>query len=124
MSWLVAIVCGAVGVSLRLAANFYFSASGFPVATLIVNSGGSFAIGLLYGYQAPLVQAWSPAIYTGLSVGLLGALTTFSSFSLETLRLFQSGAHGLALINVLANNFLCLILCFAGYKAALGWLNP
>jgi CrcB protein len=71
----------------------------FPWATLVINVSGSFILGVLF---AVLVErsAGSPTMRVALTTGLLGAYTTFSTFSLETFRLFEDGATGSALANI------------------------
>ena len=72
------------------------------MAILVANSVGSLVIGVLYVMieeKGILPQTWKPF----LMVGLLGALTTFSTFSLDTIRLFEQGEWLMALVNVLSN---------------------
>ncbi len=72
------------------------------MAILVANSVGSLVIGVLYVMieeKGILPQTWKPF----LMVGLLGALTTFSTFSLDTIRLFEQGEWLMALANVLSN---------------------
>ena len=72
------------------------------MAILVANSVGSLLIGVLYVMieeKGILPQTWKPF----LMVGLLGALTTFSTFSLDTIRLFEQGEWLMALANVLSN---------------------
>lgn len=65
------------------------------VATLLVNLAGCLAIGYVHGYF--MARPELPAeLRAGLVLGLLGALTTFSSFSLDTLRLLETGQFGTA----------------------------
>jgi CrcB protein len=75
----------------------------FPFATLAVNLVGCFLAGVLAALFAERV-AVPPPVRFGLTTGFLGGLTTFSTFGLETARLFQSGhaaaAAGNALVNV------------------------
>ena len=52
-----------------------------------------------------------------LTVGVLGAFTTFSTFSLDTLALLQQGRPGAALINVLVSVVVCLSVCWLGMSA-------
>jgi fluoride exporter len=71
----------------------------FPWGTLVINVSGSFILGVMF---AVLVErnAGSPTMRVALMTGLLGAYTTFSTFSLETFRLFEDGATGAALANI------------------------
>jgi len=70
----------------------------FPWGTFAINITGSFALGVLFTLftERVSVDAW---IGSGLTIGLLGAYTTFSTLSLETFRLLEDGATGLALAN-------------------------
>lgn len=79
----------------------------FPYGTLAVNVLGSLAIGLLY---ILLVERFSagPVWRAALMIGLLGGFTTFSSFSLETLNLLESGEWLRAMLNVIVSVVLCL----------------
>ncbi|SNR72864.1 fluoride efflux transporter CrcB [Desulfurobacterium atlanticum] len=77
----------------------------FPVGTLTVNVLGSFIIGILAMlFQDLIAPEWKGFFITG----FLGALTTFSSFSYETVSLFQEGLVVQAVLNILLNVFLCL----------------
>ncbi len=111
--------CGAVlrfGVSRALVGT----SMSFPLATLIVNVVGSFLIGLLAagflsGAGNPLSgEKIVPEARLFFQTGLLGAFTTFSAFSLETMNLWQSGQNKAALINVLANLILSLLAVTLG----------
>lgn len=112
---------GALGACLR----FYLSqlsikhlGIGFPFGILIINVIGSFALGLVYAYfeQKEGISIYLK-VFTG--VGLLGALTTFSTFSYETVVLLQQTEYLKALLNILLNVGLCLFgvwLAFAIIK--------
>ena len=77
-------------------------APAFLSATLLVNIVGCFLIGFLSAYF--LLRTDIPlALRTGLTVGVLGGLTTFSSFSLEVLRLIEAGQFGVALSYLLGS---------------------
>jgi fluoride exporter len=86
---------------------------GFPYATLLVNVVGCFIAGLLYGlsahWQLPL------SIKLGIMVGFLGALTTFSAFSIDTLMLIERAQWLKAGINVFSNVIGSLTFVFLGY---------
>ncbi len=62
----------------------------FPVGTLLVNLSGSLLIGFLYASQSQR-EFLNPELSKAVFVGLLGGYTTFSSFSLETLKLLEEG---------------------------------
>lgn len=101
---------GACGASLR----FYISqlvlnwlGKGFPFATLMVNITGSFIMGLLY--QLIEHEILDINIHrTLIGIGFLGAFTTFSTFSLDSLLLIQQGDLLKAAINILLNVSLCI----------------
>ncbi|MFC3913481.1 fluoride efflux transporter CrcB [Pseudaeromonas sharmana] len=91
---------------------------GFPFGTLCVNLLGSLAIGLTLGalqQEALASHPWRPFIM----VGLLGGLTTFSSFSLDTLLLLQQGEWLKGVLNMLLNVGCCLLLTWIGLQTAL-----
>lgn len=92
-------------------------AGAFPVGTLIANLAGCFVIGVLLGSgQAEK----SDPLRLGVGVGFLGALTTFSTFSAETMQQINENNWGVAAANVGANLILGLLLValgiFAGKK--------
>lgn len=90
---------------------------GFPLGTLVVNVTGSVAMGALYvafSERHDLAPEWRVA----LAVGFLGAFTTFSTFSMDTLLLIHQGDHFKAGMNVLLSVVLCLSGCWLGMAAA------
>ena len=82
-------------------------------ATLLINVIGCLCIGLLRGAMQEHLLL-SPEWRDGLTIGLLGGFTTFSTFSYETLSLFLSGERLRAVIYILLSVFLCLIACAIG----------
>lgn len=109
---------GAIGACLRFALNewtLHLFGRAFPFGTLLVNILGSFVIGLLYGLLITEQIAPNPwRIFIG--IGILGAFTTFSTFSMDTVLMLQQGAFIKAMLNVLANLVLCLTLTWLGIK--------
>lgn len=107
---------GACGASFR----FYISqlilnwlGKGFPFATLAVNISGSLLMGALFGLiEQGVIEV---GVYrTLIGIGFLGAFTTFSTFSLDTLLLIQQGDIFKATINILLNVGLCIIAAALG----------
>ena len=92
----------------------------FPLGTLAVNLLGSFLMGLLavlFLEKLMVNQEWR----LFLLIGILGAFTTYSTFSYETLMLFRSDAWQLASLNILANVVGTLLAVWAGYSLAKLW---
>jgi fluoride exporter len=91
----------------------------FPWGTLIINVTGSFVIGFFATLTDPdgalLVR---PEARTFFMIGVCGGYTTFSSFSLQTLRLAQNGQWFNAGANVLASNIGCLVAVWIGHVCA------
>lgn len=85
----------------------------FPWGTLAVNMTGCFLIGLLFGLS-DRVRLLTPDMRLLLITGFLGALTTFSAFSMETVAAGQSGMRVLAMVNMLVNNLGGLALTVLG----------
>ncbi|AKU93288.1 CrcB protein [Vulgatibacter incomptus] len=79
----------------------------FPFGTLLVNLLGSFLIGLIV--HAGLGGIGAPStLRIFLTTGVMGGLTTYSTFNFETLELFRSGAFGLAFLNLAVTVVACL----------------
>ncbi|WP_455360743.1 fluoride efflux transporter CrcB [Streptomyces sp. SYSU K21746] len=97
MNWLLVVVGAAVGAPLRYLTDRAVQARHdgvFPWGTLVVNAAGSLVLGVLLG------AAVSSEVYALLGTGLCGALTTYSTFSYETLRLAELGRKFFAVANV------------------------
>ena len=88
------------------------SASLFPYGILIVNLIGAALIGFLWGLFQNVIVSTNLRIF--IFIAILGAFTTFSTFSLVTFSLLKGRQYITALINVVVNNVFCIILVFAG----------
>lgn len=120
MREIIAIACGgALGALSRHAVSLgakRLLGDSFPWGTLLVNVVGC----LLLGAAAELAltrKDWSPAVYRGVTVGFLGALTTFSTFGHETFRRLEDGRMTLAVSNIVANLSIGLIAVWLGVLA-------
>jgi CrcB protein len=103
---------------LSLAAATHFGEM-FPWGTLVINVTGSFAIGF-FGTLTDTDGALMvrPELRTFFMIGICGGYTTFSSFSLQTLRLAQGGQWFLAGANIVGSNVGCLVAVWLGYICA------
>lgn len=88
--------------------------SGFPAGTLLVNMLGSFLIGIFWG-MAPQ-GCWS----SFLIAGICGGFTTFSAFSLETLKMLKAGAQLSALAYIIVSVLSCLLFAWLGMLSVTG----
>ena len=85
----------------------------FPYGTLAVNILGSFIMGSVYILMIERASI-SEELRAGITIGLLGAFTTFSTFSIETINLIESGEILKAGLNILFSVTLCVVGCWLG----------
>jgi CrcB protein len=114
--WLLVAAAGAAGAPVRYVIDTVVSdriGGVFPGGTLVVNLSGSFLLGVVTGLV--LYHGLGPVPKQVVGTGLLGAFTTFSTFSLETVVLAEAGESTLALWNAAAS------LLAGGLAAAGGW---
>ncbi|XHC26046.1 CrcB family protein [Phycisphaerales bacterium ac7] len=109
---------GAIGALLRHFVNHH-AGSLMPEhperATLLVNAVGSIAVGCLLAWVVHRPEHLSPMLHTGLTVGLLGALTTYSTFSTDALKLLHAGRGFDAALYVVLTTVLCIAGAAGGY---------
>lgn len=112
---------GGVGSLLRYLAGRWIPAtltgSPFPTAILLVNSVASAILGLVVGWVISRSVGDEARLLIG--VGFCGGLSTFSSFSVDTVVLLQQGRPGFAMLNIGLNLALCLAASAGGL-----WLGP
>jgi fluoride exporter len=116
MGFLIVFLGGGIGAALRHGVNLVVAqllGTGFPFATMIENVSGSLIMGMLISYFAFLGNAPQHVVLF-LTTGILGGYTTFSAFSLDAARLYESGQLGLAALYVLASVALSIGGLFAG----------
>ena len=114
----------ALGGALGAVSRYYLSVaaerwnnSAFPLGTFAVNVLGSLLIGfffVLFLEKLHLVDTWRPLLV----IGFLGALTTFSTYSLDALLLIQQGNYNTALFYIIGSVLVCLLAAFIGMQVA------
>ena len=113
-------LAGAVGAVSRYHAEGVISRvthGAFPWGTLVVNLSGCFAVGLVFTLLTERFLP-HPDLRVALTIGFLGAYTTFSTFAFESLRLGQDGAPGLAVLNIAASVGGGIVAAWLGTVAA------
>ena len=108
---------GAIGATLRLLINTTVNKHvihTLPFGTLMVNLLGSLLIGMLFAYFH-LNTSLSPHLKTFMITGILGALTTYSTFAIESFFLLEAGNYTHAFINMVLNLFGTILLAGIGY---------
>ena len=115
MNYVFVAIGAALGGMLRYAiGQFTSSQSGFPWATLGINVAGSLILGIVIALVAGKTMSEEMRLFVG--IGFCGGFTTFSTFSAETLILWQSGEQLMALTYVLSSNLLGIAATFTGIK--------
>jgi CrcB protein len=112
-------VAGAAGALARYGLEGFVSrraAGAFPWGTFAVNASGAFALGFLFTVMTEQLSTAS-WLRSAVTIGFLGAFTTFSTFSFETYRLLEDGALGLAAANALGSLAAGLAAVYLGVVA-------
>ncbi|RKD34222.1 hypothetical protein BET03_07790 [Thermohalobacter berrensis] len=89
----------------------------FPYGTLAVNVLGCFILGFIMIYGTEVIEL-NPQIKLFIGTGMLGALTTFSTFSFETISLIRESSYSLAILNILLNIIIGLAGVWLGFIVA------
>jgi fluoride exporter len=111
-----------IGVGAFFGANLRYLISGwvalragllFPYGTMIVNFTGSFMLATFVAWSANQTSL-DPRLRLLLVTGFFGAYTTFSTYAVESIALFQSGNWLGALTNIIGSNLICLVAVLIG----------
>lgn len=121
LPWLCVAAGGAVGCMTRYGTGLWLASwfrgpavLGPLLATMLVNVVGAFIIGVLMTILTTRLGPERETLRLALVTGLLGGLTTFSTFSWETWRLIESGRFALATTNAVVSVSLCVLATMAG----------
>ena len=108
-------IAGAAGALARYGLEGLVSrrATAFPWGTFVVNVTGAFLLGLLFTLLTERLVV-APWLRSSITIGFLGAYTTFSTLTLETFRLFEDGSYFAAALNILGSVVVGLVAVFAG----------
>jgi fluoride exporter len=111
----IAVFCAGGGLTRYYLSGWVYGLLGraFPYGTFAVNIIGAYLIGLIMelGLRSTLL---SDTLRIGLTVGFMGGLTTFSTFSYETFKLLEDGQFGVAFANVIGSVIVCLACTWLG----------
>jgi CrcB protein len=99
-------------ISSSAVTHFFSHFSFFPFGTFFVNITGSLFIGFLFAFFEERIAPENLRLF--LITGFLGGFTTFSSYALETARLFLNGGAVSAIANLLASNTVCVFCAIIG----------
>lgn len=118
--YLLIALAGSLGALSRYALGGYINSTtgwAFPLGTFAINVTGSFILGFAgtFGLERFIVN---PNYRTAFTVGFVGAYTTFSTWSFETLRLIEDGSYGLALANAVGSLVAGLVAVWLGVVLA------
>ena len=118
MNLLLVVLGGGIGAGGRYLLGSWLHlqlGNGFPWGTFAVNTLGSLMIGLIFGLAQS--KTISPDTTLFLTVGVLGGFTTFSAFSLETLRLIANGDLAASMLNAAGQLSVGLLAVYLGFAA-------
>ena len=97
---------------------YWLAGKEFPYGTLVVNVSGCLLMGFLFVFIMDRFSGLSTELRSLILIGLLGGYTTFSSFSIETFNLIESGAWLSAGLNIFLSVILCLLATWIGVIGA------
>uniref|UniRef100_A0A7V6DR87 Fluoride-specific ion channel FluC n=1 Tax=Desulfobacca acetoxidans TaxID=60893 RepID=A0A7V6DR87_9BACT len=120
MKILLVMAGGSIGALSRYAVSLWAAkllGTRFPFGTLIVNLTGCFLIGLAFTLADRGLSVMNPSMRLFFMTGYLGALTTFSTYGLETVNSLRAGTYLVGVSNFLVNNFLGGALVILGMVA-------
>jgi len=113
-SYILVAIGGAIGAMMRFGVSEFLENEPFPQATLLVNLIGSFLIGVCFAATAQSSLGFEASLF--LITGILGAFTTMSAFSLETIQLIGQNLWSSVVPYVLITMLCCPLMALIGLK--------
>lgn len=117
MDWLLIGLGGSLGAMARYSINIYFKPHKKPAATLIVNMLGSFLFGLILAANLVI----NDSFYLFFASGFLGAFTTFSTFTLETINIFNNRGLSRTILYISFHFSIILLMAIVGFVTNSYW---
>ena len=115
MAAAIALFCAGGGLTRYYLSGWVYQLLGrsFPYGTFVVNVIGAYCIGIIMelGLRSTILP---DTLRIALTVGFMGGLTTFSTFSYETFTLFEDGQFGVAAANIILSVVVCLFFTWLG----------
>lgn len=115
MQYLYIFVGGAFGALLRYLLSFFNHGHSLPIGTLTANIIGAFLMGFFAALSIKLFQT-HPLFKKAITIGFMGALTTFSTFQFELVQMYNQQNWMLLIIYAVISYILCILLCLLGKK--------
>ncbi|EHJ07690.1 fluoride efflux transporter CrcB [Staphylococcus simiae] len=115
MTYLYIFIGGAIGALLRFSLSTLNHDSTFPIGTLVANLIGALLMGLFTAISINLFNN-HPTLKKAITTGLLGALTTFSTFQVELVQMMEQHQFLLSLCYALTSYIFGILLCYCGMK--------
>jgi CrcB protein len=116
-AYLLVAIGGALGSMARYGSGVLVGrlwTSSFPLGTMLINISGSIVMGLFIGYLARTTPAWQADARLFFAVGVLGGFTTFSTFSLDAIAMFERGEIVQMLTYILVSVIVGVAALYAG----------
>lgn len=108
---------GGIGTCLRFGLNQLLkpeTAGAFPMHTFIINIVGCLVIGLTFAFIKKQIIT-DPLLIVGITTGILGGFTTFSSYAMESIQLIEARKNFMVIMYILLSNVLGLVAAWLGY---------
>jgi CrcB protein len=120
MTWLSVFIGGGIGSLLRYGIGLSLNSPSrfLPMGTLLVNVLGCFVLGYCLSHEV-FTHRLTQSVRLGITTGVLGGFTTFSTFGVESVRLYQNGQLGYGTLYVAVSLLGGLIAAFIGMKLAI-----